>query len=482
MAKFIYQTHCAAIISAVEDGTLKHGDKLDSVRQFARKRGIGVSTAVQVYQTLERQGWVKAVPKSGYYVHRPTSPPSPSYGNRFVSSRDLTQLPLATAVQFSLSLPEVLPLSCTAPGSVVDTESLVNTLHRKALRSRPYRQLNHDPHETTKPLRKAIAKHLLGSGQSIHHDQLLITNGRNEGLTIALGACGLMHSRVAIESPCSFYFQAILQHYQMTTVAVPQQADLDDELALLQQAYEQEPFAAYLFNPNFNDPTGRVLSDDDKRRLIAWAEHNSVVLIEYDRGELYFGNHRPVSTAALVQDDSKVKLVSITDFYDTVSDRFGLGYLLCINTFAECEASQRMVAEMPPIASLMMMQALFESGRYSRLVNQVRAHLARQCHQMLEILSAALTQPIASGELYISHPQGGPCLWIGLPQGKSATELWQQLIEKKVAIAPGCLFMSDAWTDRFFRVTFGLPWNEQMEQGVQQLADTLKSFIDPSSA
>ncbi len=477
MTEFIYQKHCNEIINAINDGTLQHGDKLDSVRILAHKRGIGVSTATHVYHQLEQQGWIKAIAKKGYFVEQPKGNHAQSYGNTFVSRRDLNQLPLTTAVQYSLSMPDVLPLSCTAPSTVIDSEALLNKMHRKALGARPYRIQNHDPAQTAKPLRQQIAKYLLSSGQLVHHDDILITNGRNEGLAIAFLACGLLQNRVAIEVPCSFYFQSMLQQYNISTVAVPMQADFDRELNLLDQAWQQESFAAYLFNPSFNDPTGRVLTDKQKISLIDWAVLRSVTLIEYDRGDLYFGGQRPASTASLLPKDSHCKIISINDFYDTISDRFGLGYLICKNTFQACEISQQPGAELPLVSSQAMLLELFQSGHYRKHVNRVRLKLAQQCQQMKSILNEVLESELAQGQLYISQPAGGPCLWIGLPEGKSSTDLWQVLIEKQVAIAPGCLFFNNQDFDNYLRVTFGLPWDNQMENGVWTLARAIKSFV-----
>lgn len=477
MSRFIYQKHCEEIIRAITEGTLQHGDKLDSVRVLAHKRNIGVSTAVHVYHELERLGWIKAVSKKGYFVHRPKQDKQHSYGKTFVSSKDLSTLPLNTAVQYSLSTPGVLPLSCTAPSSVIDSELLLNKMHRKALKARPYRLQNHDPSETALPLRLAIAKDLLSSGQQISVEDILITNGRADGLAIALRACGLLQDKVAIEAPCSFYFHAILQKFGIATVAIPMQSDYEQELALLENAYRQEPFGAYLFNPNFNDPTGRVLSDENKIKLINWAELNNVTLIEYDRGALYFGSERPTSTATLADKNSQCKIISISDFYDTVSDRFGMGYLLCKNTYNDCEVNQQVASELPLVAQQAMLLEIFQSGQYRKHTNQLRRQLAKQCKAMNDILNETLTREIEQQRIYISQPEGGPCLWIGLPSNKSSQDLWHILIEQKVAIAPGCLFLNDKHFDNYLRVTFGLPWDQTMEQGVRLLAKAIKRFI-----
>src|SRR5215468_11109571 len=59
-------------------GTLRVGDRLPSVRQLRRQRSISVGTAIECYLWLERQGYIRAYPKSGFYVTRtPVSSPEP---------------------------------------------------------------------------------------------------------------------------------------------------------------------------------------------------------------------------------------------------------------------------------------------------------------------------------------------------------------------------------------------------------------------
>jgi DNA-binding transcriptional MocR family regulator len=101
-------------------------------------------------------------------------------------------------------------------------------------------------------------------------------------------------------------------------------------------------------NPNFADPTARVLTRSEKCQLIDWAVQHNVTLIEYDRGELYFGSEIPVTLACLVG-GSQCRVICIGDFYDTMSPSISLGYLLYINTFDECQFAKQTVAEEPSL-------------------------------------------------------------------------------------------------------------------------------------
>jgi DNA-binding transcriptional MocR family regulator len=478
---FKYQHVVNQVSNAIESGLLV--DKLDSVRKYAKNQGLGVSTVTQAYSELERQGWIIAQPKRGYFVnqYRSRSPKmaQPDYGqtiNRVKASQSLK-----SAVQFSFNDPDILPLSCTAPSSVLDHEPLLNRLHRQVIALRPYKLLMEAPIEGIEPLRLEICRYFLSVGQSFSAKQILVTNGRKEGLLLALLAANTMGASVAVESPVSFYFQVILAQFNIDVVEIPAQIDYEQELALLSAAYQIQPFSSYLVNPSFADPTGRVLSDENKIALIKWATEYQVILIEYDRSELHFAQQRPRSLASLAVNESQCKIISIGDFYDTISPAVSLGYIICINTFDACQFTKQVMAEEPSVALQMMVHKMLASGQYLKLMHKLRLQLAKQYQLSHQILSHGLTCALAQG-LYMSQPLGGPCIWFKLPRGLSSEALWHRVIAKKFSIAPGQMFTfnegeNTAYKD-CFRITFALPWNEQMEGGVKRLAEIIECFVE----
>ncbi|WP_394203860.1 PLP-dependent aminotransferase family protein [Shewanella waksmanii] len=477
MATFKYQKIIDDVIAQIESGSLKH--RLPSVRKLAQQKQLGVSTIVQAYHELERLGWIVAKPKQGYFVKGNTrlSEPTmaPNYGRQI--NRVVAGLSLDEAVQYSFNDPAILPLSCTAPSTALDCELLLNKLHKQAIKRRPYKLWMQDPIEGIAELRHAICMHLQSSGQHFTADNVLITNGRQEGLMVALHAALALKAPIAVESPMSFYFQATLKQFNADVIEVPMQHNFDDELALLTATYQREPFSTYLVNPNFADPTGRVLSEQQKLQLIDWAVAHEVTLIEYDRGELYFGHQRPKTLACLVPADSPCKLISIADFYDTVSPTISLGYLLCVNTVEACQFTKQVLAEEPSIALQFMLLQMLESGQYRKHLVQLRQQIRFNYAQTISRLQGALAG-ITGSDLYVSQPEGGPCLWFKLPDGRDSRQLWQYLIEHKLAIAPGRMFSLSANYDDYFRITYALPWDDNMQQGVAQFAQLLVTFLN----
>ena len=474
MTEFKYQQIIDEIIRAIESGIysdIAGSNKLESVRRYAQDKGVGVSTVIQAYHELERQGWIDSKPKRGYFIAKKTAVTAPDYGSSI--NRVHAQLDLANAVQYSFNDPEILPLSCTAPCTVIDQELLLNRLHKQVIKHRPYKLLMQDPIEGIPELRHEICRHLLRSGQVFVKDRVLVTNGRQEGLLLALTAAKAIGRTVAVESPVSFFFQAILKQFNADVIEVPMQVNYEEELALLSKAHTEQAFDTYLVNPNFADPTGRVLSLEDKQSLINWANEHDVTLIEYDRGELYFGATRPVTIASLVSESSHCKVISIGDFYDTISPAISLGYLLCNDTFNACQHAKQIIAEEPSIALQYMVANLMSSGEYHTLTGKLRAQMNINYLKMKSLMNSVLDDSI-----YMSLPTGGPCIWCRLPDSYSSEALWNRVIQKKLSIAPGAMFSFSQQYDNYFRITFALPWNEKMEQGIIRLAHVISDYLD----
>ena len=469
MANFKYRQIVEDIITSIHQGALQH--KLYSVREYAKMKGVGISTVTQAYHELERQGWIRAEAKRGYFVCEQQQLHQPEYGHDY--QRIQAGQNLATAVQYSFNDPEVLPLSCTAPGSVIDNEVLLNRQHKQILKQRPYQLRDSDPTEGIKPLRQEICRHMLRSNEVFSHSQVVITNGRQEGLLLALVAAKAIGKIVAVESPVSFYFQTTLRQLNCDVIEVPMQTDYAVELALLSKAHQAQPFATYLVNPSFADPTGRVLSPDNKLALIDWAEQHQVTLIEYDRSELYFSGQRPATIAGLATTRKHSQVISIGDFYDTISPAINLGYLLCVNTLDTSLYARQTISEPPSLTLQYMVNNLMASGEYQRIVLKLRAQLLQNYRNSRTLLTAHLNEQL----IYISQPTGGPCLWFKLPEGYSSEVLWQKVIDTKLSIAPGTMFSMEQQYECFFRITFALPWTSKMQKGISRLGEVIAQYI-----
>src|SRR5689334_12254085 len=69
----LYVELADSLQSLVEQGTLRPGHRVPSVRIMSRQRDVSIATVLQAYTVLENRGYLEARPQSGYYV-RPRPP------------------------------------------------------------------------------------------------------------------------------------------------------------------------------------------------------------------------------------------------------------------------------------------------------------------------------------------------------------------------------------------------------------------------
>ncbi len=464
MSDFKYQTLQQTIEEGIKSGV--YTDKLPSVRNLAKTNQVSIATVQKCYETLERMGLIEAKPKRGYFVCSQSKSELDDYGSDYY----LVEGGLVEEEQVLSSLNDesLITMSSTAPSSVVNNEPIISKHHKKVFDKSIYQYQVNDEIQGSSSLRQTLSQFLLRQGQQISPADLHIVSGRREGLLVALIGTQSVGGTIAVESPTSFYFKSVVSRVCKNVVEIPLQTDFQQELALLDAAYLEHKFSTYLVNPSFQDPTGRLLSDSNKLDLLNWAKRRQVTLIEYDRSELYLGSCKPKSLTHLAREVKGVSVVGIQDFFDTISTRINMGFLLTVNTADMISNAQHTVTEEANLHTQNILQSLIHSGQYEKLLDKLRTQLRQNYFKTQQLLIDNLPDSAKYRAI-----KGGPCLWFKSEQ-KSSLEIWRILIEQGVAIAPGNMFGFHCNFEDYFRITFALPWNTELALAIKKTCKALE--------
>jgi DNA-binding transcriptional MocR family regulator len=106
----------------------------------------------------------------------------------------------------------------------------------------------------------------------------------------------------------------------------------------------------------------------------------------------------------------------------------------------------------------------FETGRYDLHMRNLRKALYTQSLRYSQAI--AIYFPPGTK---ISRPQGGYALWIELDKSVNAFELFQLALAQNISIAPGQIFSTDARFTNFIRISFGLTFDDVVEQSIKVL-------------
>jgi DNA-binding transcriptional MocR family regulator len=290
-----------------------------------------------------------------------------------------------------------------------------------------------------------------------------------EALIFCLRALTKPGDTIAIESPTYFGIFNIMLSLDLKVLEIPVNPDSGIDLDYLTQAINEVDIKVCLFVTNFSNPVGSCMPDENKQQLVTLLAAKKIPLIEDDiYGEIYFGKSRP-RTCKSYDKDGWVLLCS------SVSKSIAPGYRVgwCIpGRFKEQIINLKM---MHTISAATPTQAaiahFFETGRYDLHMRNLRKALYTQ--------SLRYTQAIATyfpPGTKISRPQGGYALWVELDKHINAFELYQLAIAQNISIAPGQIFSTDARFTNFIRISFGLSFDNVVEQSIKVLGDLVGSL------
>lgn len=202
---FLYQQVIQMILSMAEQESILPGEKLPSLRVMAQNLNVSIPTVKQAYQALEDQGKVTAKEKSGYFLcHRTSHNDSPKRARLPAKPVVVNKQALIEQVYKGIHQPHAIPLGIANPIAIAGTEQVLAKIMRRAMKEAGNELINYGPMDGLDSLKKQIVRRYLDMGLAIDMDEVVITNGAQEALAIALQAVTKPGDVIAIESPCYF--------------------------------------------------------------------------------------------------------------------------------------------------------------------------------------------------------------------------------------------------------------------------------------
>ena len=450
MAK--YRQLAEKFIEDIRAGKLVAGDRLLSLRQFARQQGVSLSTAVSCYAELESLGWLQARPKAGFFVapkqlsaNRPEWQP---FESRVVtppgSARHASTLngPLGTA---RLSLEDA-------------SQSALDRSFRRAMKRAAARLSRYPDPQGETALRAALAGHFSQCGFALDEDELVITHGCMDAVKTALEVCTRPGDAVAISSPCYNGLLDVLSQLSLRIVEIPSREEGID-LDQLEHHLHQGTVQAGLFCTTHMNPQGLTMSVAQKQRLAQLANRYRVPMIE-DDVYIELAHHQHVPLPAAYHDEGGF-VIWCGSVSKTLSPSYRLGWCRPGRYF-------RLYVQRGLGVPTLMQLALadfIDAGDYARHLKRTRYRLAGHKQQYLDYLARHL--PAGSR---ISQPDGGLVLWAQIP-GLDAGALGAAAELAGLDIRVGAIFTaSDRYRD-CLRINIGFPFDDSVQRELQALIE-----------
>lgn len=469
----LYERVADHIVSLIDGGTLRAGERLPSIRRLSSQMDVSISTVLQAYMTLEDKERIEARPQSGFYVrparHLPpepkTSTPSPMVSRVGVSE-------LVAQVFQSAHDPEMVQLALSTPSPDHLPVKRLNRLMAAAAARSGARALSYDFPPGYGPLRHEIARRLVDAGCGLTEKDVVTTHGTMEALNLCLRAVAKAGDIIAIESPAFYGTLQIIESLGMKALEIPTDPRNGVVLGALASALRRQKIKACLLVTNFSNPLGSCMPDPHKEALVKLLGRREIPLIEDDiYGDLCFGALRPKTAKAY---DRQGLVLLCSSFSKTLAPGYRVGWAAPGRFQAQVESLKFTTSMATATVPQMAIAEFLRGGGYDRYLRKLRRLLMIQVEQM----SGAIARYLPPGTK-VTRPRGGYVLWIELPHGLNSLELHRRALEQKISIAPGPIFSAKQRYKNFIRLSCGLPWSEKIERAVQTLGELARKSNSP---
>ncbi|MFM5710585.1 PLP-dependent aminotransferase family protein [Aeromonas veronii] len=459
----LYQQLADRLQSQIDDGIWQPGERIPSIRQSCKTHGLSPMTVLQAYQLLESQGRILARPQSGYYV-KAASPqlvqhtPSQTHYSGSVDINDL----VFEVLQASKSR-DLVPLGM----SVADPTLFPHPQLGRALAS-CMRKL--DPFSTVadlppgnEALRRAIAQRYASDGVAVNPQEIIITTGAMEALSLSLQVLTEPGDWVVVESPTFYGALQAIERLKLKAVEIPVIPGVGIDLDLLADALTRIPVKACWLMGNVQHPLGHTMPDSHKAQLMALLNSHGVPLVEDDvYAEVYFGRERP---KPIRHWDQRGDSLLCSSFSKCLAPGFRVGWVVAGPHAERVQRLQLMSTLSTNVPSQLALAEMLRQGGVDAHFRRLRHTLAQRQQQM-----RAALQRLLSDEVRISSPDGGYFLWLALPAHFDSRALHAKALGSGFSVAPGALFSSQGQHNHCLRLNSSHPWSEQLEQALTRLA------------
>jgi 2-aminoadipate transaminase len=315
------------------------------------------------------------------------------------------------------------------------------------------------------PLREWVANQL---PWDVSPDQVLITTGSQQGLDLVAKVLIDTGSKVLVETPT--YLGALQAFTPMEPHIVSVASDAEGpDIASLASLAEGARFFYVL--PNFQNPTGRSMSEARRADLVAKAAEIGLPIVEDNPyGDLWFDQPPPAPLTARNPEGC----IYLGSFSKVLAPGLRLGYVVAPQAIMPKLLQAKQAADLhSPSFNQRMVAEVLKDGFIDRHVPTIRALYKRQCLAMLD----ALKTEMAGLDVQWNSPDGGMFLWVRLPQGLNAVELLPKAVDKGVAFVPGSAFYADDADPRTLRLSFVTASEEQIHIGMAALAQAIRENV-----
>lgn len=363
----LYEQLYRYIKSEIESGSLKNKEKLPSKRMLAAHLKISPVTVESAYGLLVSEGYVKSIPKSGFYVE---NVPFPKLVNYQSIQTNIIQNNVKENYQYDFRT------------NSVDTDlfpySVWSKLSRSVLSDNPHELLNALHPQGFKALRNEIAVYLYRyRGISAQPEQIIISSGSEMIYQQVIQFLGRLRV-YATENPGYLKIKQLLMVNGCSYINVPL-----DPLGLSVSKLEKTDASIVHVTPSHQFPSGIIMPIKRRLELLQWAnELEDRYIIEDDYDSEFSSGNQPIP--ALQSLDHHEKVIYINTFSKSIAPSLRIGYFVLpphlIKKYVESQVYGSCTV---PNFEQMILTKFLKEGYFESHLNRMRANYRKRRDELI---------------------------------------------------------------------------------------------------
>jgi GntR family transcriptional regulator of abcA and norABC len=465
----LYQQIADYIEKRIIYGEYPPGTILPSERALAKMLGVNRGTVIAAYDVLYSNGMVEKIKGSGTKVSKDlwglTSTRIPNWDLYVERGSFLPNLPLYQHIRNEVHERDLINF---ASGELAHDLMPYHVFQDILKKSEFHQSLGYEHPQGNLDLRESLVTHLKKyKNIECTSQSILITSGAQQALNLIIQCLLNAGDAIAYEDPSYAHSLPIFRSAGLKTFGLPMGEDglnPDDIVAL----YRKHRIKMIFLNPIFQNPTGRVLSLEKRKKVLEIAEELGIPVVEDDPYSLISFSDK-TNTSTLKSLDKSGIVLYISSLSKLVAPGLRIGW--CVgpdNVIHRLADAKQQIDFGHSILPQWVASEFLKSESFETHLQQLRQKLLEKRNLLVSYLQEEL-----SSHLTFQIPEGGIHLWCHLRKEINEYHLLEDSLRNGVAFVPGSLFGTKSGN---IRLTFGRSETHLIQEGILRLKKALMKY------
>ncbi|RMD02545.1 PLP-dependent aminotransferase family protein [Clostridium autoethanogenum] len=318
------------------------------------------------------------------------------------------------------------------------------------------------------PLREAICKRMETLSIKTSLDNIIVTTGSQQALDLSGKVFIDEGDTIICESPTYLAAISAFKTYLPNFKEIP----MDEEgmiMEELEKALKDNPNAKFIYTiPDFQNPTGRTMSLERRKKLVEIANKFDIVIIEDNPyGAIRFAGEElpPVKHF-----DTEGRVIYLSTFSKIFAPGLRLGWICADKNIIQKYVPFKQSADLhTDIFAQMITAKYMEMYDIEQHIQKIKEVYRHRRELMIQCIEKYFPKDIKH-----TLPDGGLFIWIQLPSNMDASDIFTKAIKNNVAFVAGESFFPNANFKNSFRLNYSNMPDDRIIEGIKRLGEVLK--------